>query len=191
MIQISAETEDFPNDDRTGSDLDDPEHISTDEVFALLSNERRRRVLRFLSENGGEIKLRELATTIAAEENGVEPVEVTYKQRKRLYTSLYQSHLPRMERSGVIRHDRNSGLVTLTPVADDFDAYLEVVGENEFTWSEFYLGLTALFAAITLAYGTGTSPFDVFGPAVVMATMTLLLCVTAVVHVRYTSGRRL
>ncbi len=195
MDQISAKREDVPEGDHDGStdSTTDGEsnHISTDEVFALLSNGRRRHVLRFLSENGGEIKLRELATTIAAEENGIEPVEVTYTQRKRLYTSLYQSHLPRMERSGVIEYDRNSGLVTLAPAADDFDAYLEVVGENEFTWSEFYLGLTGLFAAVTLAYATGTPPFSAFGPAVVMATMTLLLLVAAVAHIRYTRGRRL
>ena len=105
--------------EKTGG-VDDPgtpekagvEPIPTDEVFALLSNGRRRHVLRFLSENGGEIKLRELATTIAAEENDLDPVEVTYTQRKRLYTSLYQSHLPRMERSGVIEYNRNSGLVS-------------------------------------------------------------------------------
>ena len=169
----------------------DPNHIPTDEVFALLSSGRRRHVLRFLRRNDGEIKLRELATAIAAEENGVEPVEVTYTQRKRLYTSLYQSHLPRMERSGVIEYDRNSGLVTLAAAAEDFDAYLEIVGENEFTWSEFYLGLTGLFAALTLAYATGTPPFAAFGPAVVMTAMTALLLVSAVAHVRYTRGRQL
>lgn len=191
MNQISAEIENLRDGDRGGSADGDPNQISTDEVFALLSNERRRHVLRFLSENGGEIKLRELAAAIAAEENGVDPAEVTYTQRKRLYTSLYQSHLPRMERSGVVEYDRNSGLVTLSASADSFDAYLEVVDENGFTWSEFYLGLTALFAAITLAYATGTPPFDVFDPAVVMAVMTFLLLVSAVAHVRYTRDRRL
>ncbi|OYR56776.1 DUF7344 domain-containing protein [Halorubrum halodurans] len=169
----------------------DPTQVPTDEMFALLSNGRRRHVLRFLQSNGGEIKLRELATAIAAEENGVEPVEVTYTQRKRLYTSLYQSHLPRMERSGVIEYDRNSGLVTLAPAAGDFDAYLEVVGENEFTWSEFYLGLTVLFAAVTIAYASGTPPFAALGPAVVMGAMTGLLLVASAAHVRYTRGRRL
>ena len=164
--------------------------ISTDELFALLSNGRRRHVLEFLSENGGEITLRELATTIAAEENGLEPVEVNYTQRKRLYTSLYQSHLPRMERSGVIEYDRNSGMVTLGPKAEGFDAYLEVVGENEFTWSEFYLGLTGLFAAVTLAFATGTPPFASIGPTILMAALTLVLLVSAVAHVRYTRGRR-
>ncbi|GAA0506293.1 hypothetical protein SAMN04488066_101152 [Halorubrum aquaticum] len=196
MDQISTERSDVPDGDHDGSADPTPtdgdsDRIPTDEVFALLSNGRRRHVLRFLSENGGEIKLRELATTIAAEENGVDPVEVTYTQRKRLYTSLYQSHLPRMERSGVIEYDRNTGLITLAPAADDFEAYLEVVGENEFTWSEFYLGLTGLFAAVTLAYATGTPPFTALGPAVVMAAMTFLLLVSAVAHVRYTRGRRL
>ncbi|MBP1921523.1 hypothetical protein J2751_000516 [Halorubrum alkaliphilum] len=186
-----------PAADETGSERAPDESgrgndsISTDELFALLSNGRRRHVLEFLSENGGEIKLRELATAIAAEENDLEPVEVNYTQRKRLYTSLYQSHLPRMERSGVIEYDRNSGMVTLGPKAEGFDAYLEVVGENEFTWSEFYLGLTGLFAAVTLAFATGTPPFASIGPVILMAALTLVLLVSSVAHVRYTRGRRL
>ena len=167
------------------------EPLSTDEIFALLSNGRRRHVLQFLSENGGEIKLRELATIIAAEENDLEPVEVNYTQRKRLYTSLYQSHLPRMERSGVVEYDRNSGLVTLGPAAEGFDAYLEVVGKNEFTWSEFYLGLTGLFAAVTLAFATGTPPFVSIGPTALLTVLTLILFVSAVAHIQYTRDRRL
>ncbi|MWV64140.1 hypothetical protein GRS48_04790 [Halorubrum sp. JWXQ-INN 858] len=172
-------------------DEEGPEAISTDEVFALLSNERRRSVLRHLSMNGGEVRLRELATTIAAEENDVEPVEVTYAQRKRLYTSLYQSHLPRMERSGVIEYNRNSGAITLAPGADTFDAYLEVVGDDEFTWSEFYLGLAGLFAAVTLAYATGTPPFSALSATVVMGSFALLLAVAAVAHFRYTRASQL
>lgn len=174
-----------------GPRSDSTESIPTDEVFALLSNERRRSVLKHLSANGGEVRLRELATTIAAEENGVEPVEVTYAQRKRLYTSLYQSHLPRMERSGVVEHDRNSGVITLAPEADTFDAYLEVVGDDEFTWSEFYLGLAGLFAVITLAYATGTPPFGSVPAAAVMGSFVLLLAGSALVHIRRTRQRRI
>ncbi len=197
MLQAqSAEDEtDGQLTDGSPKDRADPadttESISTDEVFALLSNERRRNVLRHLSTNGGEVRLRELATSIAAEENDVDPVEVTYAQRKRLYTSLYQSHLPRMERSGVIEYDRNSGAVTLSPAADTFDAYLEVVGDDEFTWSEFYLGLAGLFAAVTLAYATGTPPFGAIPATVVMISFVLLLVGSALVHVRYTRERRL
>jgi len=194
----TEKTDGSDDTEKTGG-VDDPgtpeeagvEPIPTDEVFALLSNGRRRHVLRFLSENGGEIKLRELATTIAAEENDLDPVEVTYTQRKRVYTSLYQSHLPRMEWSGVIEYNRNSGLVTLAPGAEGFEAYLEVVDENEFTWSEFYLGLSGLFAAVTLAFVTGTPPFPSIGPGVLMASLTLVLLVSAIAHLRYTRGRRL
>lgn len=173
-------------DDRSDSD----EAIGTDELFALLSNARRRRVLRYLADNGGEVRLRELATEIAAMENGVETVEVTYAQRKRLYTSLYQSHLPRMERSGVIEYNRNSGVVTLTDAADSFDAYFEIVDEGEFTWSEFYVGLGVLFAVVTLAYGTGTPPFGGVSASILMGVLSLLLLVSAGFHVRYTRQRR-
>ena len=176
--------------DRPEPDAEESDRISTDELFALLSNGRRRRALRILSENDGALKLRELATTIAAEENGLDPVEVDYTQRKRLYTSLYQSHLPRMERNGVVTHDRNSGLVTLASEADRFDAYLEVVGEDEFTWSEFYAGLAGLFAVVTLAYATETPPLVTVGPTALMATLTLVLLVSALAHVRYTRRRR-
>ena len=192
--QAASAKQDVSADDVDASATDDGsgvETIPTDEVFALLSNGRRRHVLQFLSENGGEIKLRELATTIAAAENEIEPVEVTYTQRKRLYTSLYQSHLPRMERSGVIEYNRNSGLVTLAPGAEGFEAYLEVVGANEFTWSEFYLGLSGLFAAVTLAFVTGTPPFPSLGPGTLMASLTLVLLVSSIAHLRYTRGRRL
>ena len=194
LDDVDASATDEELDDVDASATDDGsgvETIPTDEVFALLSNGRRRHVLQFLSENGGEIKLRELATTIAAAENEIEPVEVTYTQRKRLYTSLYQSHLPRMERSGVIEYNRNSGLVTLAPGAEGFEAYLEVVGANEFTWSEFYLGLSGLFAAVTLAFVTGTPPFPSLGPGTLMASLTLVLLVSSIAHLRYTRGRRL
>ncbi len=192
MSQIqSSETGDSEGPSDESLDEAGPEVISTDEVFALLSNERRRSVLRHLSMNGGEVRLRELATTIAAEENDVEPVEVTYAQRKRLYTSLYQSHLPRMERSGVIEYNRNSGAITLAPGADTFDAYLEVVGDDEFTWSEFYLGLAGLFAAVTLAYATGTPPFSTLSATVVMGSFALLLAAAAVAHFRYTRASQL
>jgi len=194
MSQMQSSDEEggsVTTDDRSAAETGVTTSISTDEVFALLSNERRRNVLRHLSANGGEARLRELATEIAAEENGIKPVEVSYAQRKRLYTSLYQSHLPRMERSGVIEYDRNSGAVTLSPAADTFDAYLEVVGDNEFTWSEFYLGLAGLFAAVTIAYATGTPPFGTVPGAMVMASFVLLLAAAALVHIRYTRKRRL
>ena len=81
--------------------------------------------------------------------------------------------------------------VTLAPGAEGFEAYLEVVDENEFTWSEFYLGLSGLFAAVTLAFVTGTPPFPSIGPGVLMASLTLVLLVSAIAHLRYTRGRRL
>ena len=96
-----------------------------------------------------------------------------------------------MERSGVIRYDRNSGVVTLGPEAEGFDAYLEVVGENDFTWSEFYIGLTGLFGAVTLAFVTGTPPFPSIGPGVLMAALSLILLASSLAHLQYTRSRRL
>lgn len=180
-----------PTPEMADESLGEGPSIGTDEMFALLSNERRRRVLQHLSRNGGEARLRDLARDIAAEEHDAEPVDVTYAQRKRLYTSLYQSHLPRMERSDVITYDRNSGVVALGPAAEEFDVYLEIVGKHEFTWSTYYLGLATLFGVATLAFAAGTPPFAGLQPAVLMSAYVALLAGSAIANVLVMRTRRL
>jgi DNA-binding transcriptional ArsR family regulator len=88
-----------------------------DRMFETLSNPRRREALRYLRmyEDDSPVLIRDLAEQIAAWENDISPVEVTYKQRKRVYTSLYQSHLPRLHRYGFIEYDADRGTIELTP----------------------------------------------------------------------------
>lgn len=85
-----------------------------DELFHALSNERRRHVLTYLHANGREATVRELSEWLAARENGVSVDEVSYKQRKRTYTSLIQIHLGTLRDGGFIRYDRGRGRVELT-----------------------------------------------------------------------------
>ena len=131
--------------------------LSKDSVFGLLSTRRRRLVLRYLRSTSGPVAMRDLAAQVAAWENDIEPEAVTYKQRKRVYTSLYQSHLPKMRDSNVVEYDRNRGRVALTELGSDLDRYLtEETGSRRSGWM---FGLALVCALFVAGIGLGLEPF--------------------------------
>jgi len=117
------------------------EPLSQDLVFDILSNTRRRMVLYYLREHGGPASVQEIAEQIAALENDVPPEELSRQQRKRVYVSLYQTHLPKLENAGIIAYDDSDGQVTLTERAMDIDSYLTPTTEETYPWQLHYLGL--------------------------------------------------
>lgn len=158
------------------------ESFSRDRVFELLANRRRRFVLFYLQNDDSEATVRELASEIAAWENGVEDVEVTYKQRKRVYTSLYQSHLPKMKEYGVVEYEQNRGTVRLTPQGGTLDAYLEVVSGNDMPWSDYFLGLSLLSVVFLVAVTVGLPPFATLSPVVASLLTVSVFGLSALVH---------
>jgi DNA-binding transcriptional ArsR family regulator len=163
-----------------------PERAETtalkDRTFETLSNPRRRQALRYLRtrEDDGPVSIRELAEQIAAWENDVPPVEVTYKQRKRVYTSLYQSHLPRLHKYGFIEYDADRGTIELTPQAESLDVYLEVVPAGNLPWSDVYLGTSILVAALVATLYLAPIPLVTGWHALVFSTV--LFAVISLVH---------
>lgn len=83
-----------------------------DDIFHVLQNSRRRDVLAYLEETE-QTTLRELAEHIAASENDVSVAGLRSDQRKRVYISLYQTHLPKLAAHGVIDYDKSRGTVAL------------------------------------------------------------------------------
>lgn len=101
------------------------EDASLDTTFDLLKNRRRRLVLRHLATASQPVSLSDLAEHIAAAENGIERDQLSSQQRKRVYISLYQSHLPKMDEAGAIQFDQDRGTISLTDTADSFYEYLD------------------------------------------------------------------
>jgi hypothetical protein len=130
--------------DLEDTEIDSETEISIDERFDILSNQRRRYILYYLKQNGGQASLGELAEQIAAWENNISIKNITYKERKRVYTSLQQVHLPRMDRKGVVNFDDQAGLVSVGPAASELKVYLEIVGDDDIPWSVFYFVLALL-----------------------------------------------
>jgi len=130
--------------------------VSRDELFQLLSNRRRRFALHACRTEETPITLSDLAERVAAWEYGKAVADVTAEERRRVYTSLQQTHLPAMEEAGVVTVEDK--VVDLADDADAFEVYLEVVPENSIPWGVYYLGLSVVSAAFLALVAVGVYP---------------------------------
>ena len=130
------------------------ERLSRDEVYDILSNARRRFVIYFLRDRREPVELSELSDRVAAWENDVPVEELTDQQVKRVYVSLYQTHIPKLEDTGIVEYDSDSGVVSLTQEVSALDAYLPNEDGRETPWRAIYLGLAAVGLVV---YGVATA----------------------------------
>lgn len=146
------QTSPLPEDLKGGAD---GTALTCDECFELLSNPRRRYVLYCLQNADEEASLGELAERIAAWENEVDVDEVSYRERKRVYTSLQQVHLPRLDDDDVVDFDDQSGVVTAETAFEELTEYLERGQAGDVSWGLVYFGVGVLTAAALAASAVG------------------------------------
>ena len=84
------------------------------DVFEVISNSRRRRVILSLARSEDPVPVNELAVEIAARENAVDPSHVTGEQRTRVYIGLTQVHLGTLDELGAAQYDNRSKQVKPT-----------------------------------------------------------------------------
>lgn len=99
--------------------------LSKDDVFYLLQNARRRAVLRYLlGYDQDRFLMRDVAEKIAAWENDTTVQQLAPAERQRVYTALYQFHLPKLDDHGIIDYDQEEGHLEVQPLAHVLDPYL-------------------------------------------------------------------
>lgn len=98
-------------------------------IYAALGHPRRRFLLYALSKKT-EWSLTELATKIAALEQQVSASAVPEARRKRVYTSLYHTHVPKLAETGVIQYDQNTETVNANENTALLLAVLETISER-------------------------------------------------------------
>lgn len=116
MNMVNSLPEPESSESATGGEL------SEDLIFDLLSAGRRRAVLRHLEHELDEVSFSDLTEAVAIKE-GL-PADGTPDDYKKVYVSLYQTHVPKLEQAGVIEYDRDENTVSLTEKADPVLAYL-------------------------------------------------------------------
>ncbi len=168
------------------------DELSEDDVFEVLSNRRRRHAVHTLKRYDHDpMELGDLAEEVAAIEHDVDVAEISYDQRKSVYTALQQSHLPKMDDAGIVEFDKNRGTIEPTPALEELEVYLEVVQARDIPWSEYYLGLSGVSAAFVAASWLGAWPLTLlpeYGPAIFVVVAFL---VSATVHTYFSRKMRL
>ncbi len=157
-------------------------------MYDILSNARRRFTISYLREQGGRAELGDLSDEVAAWENDTDVEDLTHQQVKRVYVSLYQTHIPKLEEAGIVEYDSDSGVVSLTSSVSDLEAYLPEEDEREVPWERIYLAL-ALVGLV--AYGGAAAAGEAVPPSVLTAVgLVIFLAFGAVVAAQYVYERR-
>lgn len=127
--------------------------LSQDEAYDLLSNARRRFVISYLRSQDGPVALNELSQRLAAQENDTPVDELTDQQIKRIYVSLYQTHLPKLEEAELIEYDRDRSVLELREAADRLDEYLPTEESEERSWQLVYGVLAGIGLLVYVVVG--------------------------------------
>lgn len=159
------------------------------ELFDVLSNARRRRTVQYLKEQNGSCDLAPLVEQVAAWENDTPRDDVTRTERRRVYISLYQTHLPMLEDHGIIDWDPETHTIELLPDEAVFEPYLDNRPDEYRPWHRLYaaaavLGLIGL-AISWLAIGPFTPSV---APIVALVLCAVFLAVAVAQRLSRTSN---
>ncbi len=154
--------------------------LSNSDIFGVLQNDRRRRILEILYSRGSQ-SIRSLSEEIARQESGTEDPKSNF--RKSIYISLLQTHIPKMESLGVVTYNREQDLVELLPPSHDFDIYMETVKKGDIPWSQFYIGLSALAVVGSVTIYEGL--FEWVSSSQWMLVTSGLFMASSIAHVRH------
>jgi hypothetical protein len=159
------------------------------EVFDLLSNHRRRYVIHFCKQREGPVTVSDVAEQVAAWENDKTVEAIDSAERKRVYTSLQQTHLPTLADADMIAYE--NGTVELTDRVRELDVYLDIVPSDSIPWGVYYLGLSAVGFGVVGAVAAGVLPTEPV-PAVGWAAFVMtIFAVSSAYHVYQSQKFRL
>jgi hypothetical protein len=121
-----------------------------------------------------------VANAVAGWEENEAPEDVTEKQSRRVYVSLYQSHVPRLTEVGLIEHD-DSGTVRLTDRVRLLDPYLNPHDEGP-RWQVYYLAVGLLGVLFGVLVSLNLPPTGLVSGANLLLVVSLTFVVLALAH---------
>lgn len=129
--------------------------LTFESTFEALQNPRRRWTLRYLSDHSQPVNVSDLADQITAWEQGSTTSEIAPDARKSVYNSLCQTHLPQLERHGIVEYDHESGQVGLAPNATQLERYMPLEPAIDDRWITRILAVAGLGGLAVIANWTG------------------------------------
>lgn len=160
-------------------------------MFEILSNRRRRYAAHAIKQEAETATIGDIAERVAAWEYDVDRTDLSYDERKRVYTALQQSHLPKMDAVGIVSFDKDRGVIEPEPALEDVDVYMDIVQGRDIPWSQYYLGLTAIALGVTIAVGLGSWPFGTLPELSGMLGIVVMFGISAAIHAYYATATRI
>jgi hypothetical protein len=99
-------------------------NLSSDDLFGVLSHHRRRCIIECLTLYGSPMTLPDLADECVVMEHQCAFDEIPAETVKRMYMSLYHTHIPKLVEADVVEYDQESDSVALGQNADQLDSRL-------------------------------------------------------------------
>lgn len=143
---------------------DRPSELEDEEIHDILRNRRRRLVIDILDDQNDPLTVRTLSERIGAIESDRDPPPRNVKQS--VYVSLLQTHLPKLDKLGIIDYDEDRKSVQVAESLAEVSVYLETVPKYGLSWSEFYTAVALLGLLSVLGAQLGTPLLSSMPPVV-------------------------
>jgi len=92
-----------------------------------------------------------------------------------------------MDDAGVVEFKKDRGVIESTPALENVDVYLDIVEGREVPWSEYYLGLSGVAAALVAAVWLGAWPFTLLPEMAWMLAVVVAFAFSSLAHRYYTA----
>lgn len=157
--------------------------VSESIFYDILKNRRRRIVLETLLEESQPMELSELSERVAAIENEIPREELSAKERKSVYTALYQTHLPKLDDAGFINYDRENGIIELEDQTKNLGEPRFRIPKSSFSWDFYYAVLSVTFILIFVTREIGMVPYSSEGLKILFVIYASLVSIPALYKV--------
>ncbi len=101
-----------------------------DDLFEILASPRRRYILRCLRTHDPPLALADVADEVAVYEHDTDITDIAAEDIKRIYLSLYHTHIPKLAERGLVTYSQERDLVTLSETGKQLSA-IEITNDND------------------------------------------------------------
>lgn len=156
--------------------------LSRNDLFEMLSNERRRCVLYYLQQRDGPVDLNEVVDYVTAWQYDLPISDLDSRRRMCVYSALHQAHLPKLDAAGFIDYDRENSTITARDEVEYARLYLEYDPGNDISWSALYIGLVGIGVVLGALSQLAVGPFGWLGGGALVWMLLVIFGVTTLAH---------
>jgi hypothetical protein len=156
----------------SGLSEDRPKEVDESKLHSILSNGRRREIIRHLVESDDrDTTVRDLSEHIAAKEAETDPAP--REVRHSVYVSLQQNHVPKLDDEAVVDYERDAKRIAANERTDRYYRHLERSLDEDAGSPLLVFGL--LFASLVVAFALlDGAPFNPVNELFVVGPLVLL-----------------